>query len=220
MPSLDAQYVQRMEDVLALYEKPFSRREPVICFDERPVQLLDSKRDMLPMHSGAIARRDFEYVRCGTTNLFCAVEPRTGRHFVKATRCRKAFAEAVRDLARRYPNARKIHLVLDNLNIHTRFSLTRRFGWKEGLRLWSRFCVHYTPVHGSWLNQAEIEVSLVSRQCLGHQRVASVETLRDRTRAWERDANRHRVPIRWAFTTAEARHIFHYHPEDFIRDED
>ncbi|NOK09785.1 IS630 family transposase [Corallococcus exercitus] len=108
VPQLDAQYVQRMEDVLDLYEKPFTRREPVVCFDERLVQLLDSKRDVRPMHPGAVTRRDFEYVRCGTANLFCAVEPRTGRHFVKATRCRKAadFAQAVRDLARRYPNAR------------------------------------------------------------------------------------------------------------------
>ncbi|MBU8900949.1 IS630 family transposase [Corallococcus sp. M34] len=137
VPKLDAQYVQRMEDVLRLYEKPFSRREPVVCFDERPVQLLDSKRDVLPMHAGAVARRDYEYVRCVTANLFCAVEPRAGRHFVKATRSRKAadFAEAVRGLAHRYPNARKIHLVLDNLNVHTRFSLTRRFGWRQGLRL-------------------------------------------------------------------------------------
>jgi hypothetical protein len=211
-----------MEDVLQLYEKPYSAREPVVCFDERPVQLLDSKRGPQPMSPGKPMRTDYEYVRCGSANLFCAVEPKAGWHFVKATLCRKApdFAEALNDIARHYATARRIHLVLDNLNTHSPVSLTRRFGWREGMRLWRRFSVHYTPKHGSWLNQAEMEVSLVSRQCLGRQRLPNIEQLKARTKAWERDANRRRVRIQWAFTVPKARQTFHYRPADFIRPED
>jgi hypothetical protein len=222
VPQLDAQYVQRMEDVLNLYEKPYNPREPVVCFDEKPVQLLDAVRPALPVRPGREARRDNEYVRCGTANLFCAVEPKAGRHLVKATPNRKApeFARALRDIAEAYPRARRIHLVLDGLSTHSRFSLTRTFGWTQGLRLWRRFCVHYTPKHGSWLNQAEIEISLVSRQCLGKRRLPALGTLQHEVRAWARRATRHHVRIRWAFTTPKARQKFRYRPEDFIPPKD
>jgi hypothetical protein len=212
MPRLDAQYVERMEDVLSLYEKPLSSTEPVVCFDERPVQLLGWHRQGTPMRRGRPARFDYEYERCGSANLFCAVEPKAGWHWVKATRCRKAddFAHALRDVAAHYPQARRIHLVFDNLSTHSPFSLTRTFGWRCGQRLWKRFCVHRTPVHGSWLNQAEAQTSMVSRQCLGKRRIPDVERLGQEVRAWARDATRRRVRIRWTFTVPTARRTFHY----------
>ncbi|RKH11172.1 hypothetical protein D7V97_11855 [Corallococcus sp. CA053C] len=130
-----------------------------------------------PTGLGALRIRPV-YVHCGTANLFCAVESRAGWHFVKASAHRKApdFAEALKDVAAHSPRARRIHLVLDNRNIHSRFSLMRHFGWGEGLRLWKRFCVHDTPVHGSWLNQAEVEVS----RSEGLPRAASPPQPRDR----------------------------------------
>ncbi|NPC46773.1 IS630 family transposase [Corallococcus exiguus] len=158
-----------MEDVLALYQRPLCPTEPVVCFDERPVQLLEWVRPASPASPGREARRDYAYFRCGTANLFCTVEPKAGWHFVKATPNRKspAFAEALQDIAKRYPEANTIHLVLDNLSTHSRHALEVRYGVRAGRRLWRRFTPHYTPVHGSWLNQAEVEISLLSRQCLG-----------------------------------------------------
>src|SRR5262249_41034002 len=155
--------VERMEALLDLYERPLDPKEPVICLDERPVQLLDFERFRVPCGPGRIAKQDYEYVRCGTANLFCSVEPKAGRHRIRATPNRKApaFAEEMRDIVRRYPHARTIHVVLDNLNTHSEKSLVERFGLRRGRRLWNRFTVHYTPKHGSWLNQAEIEIGLV-----------------------------------------------------------
>ena len=163
---LDEEYIRRMEEVLALYEKPFSEEEPVVCIDEKPVVLHRDIRAPLPARPGQLARRDYEYRRSGTANVFCGVEPKAGRHFPKPTPNRSAaqFADYLVEIVARYPQARTIHLVLDNLNTHRRKSLTQRYGEKLGSLLWDRFTVHYTPKHGSWLNQAEIEVSLLSRQ--------------------------------------------------------
>ncbi|WP_426750259.1 IS630 family transposase [Myxococcus sp. Y35] len=168
-PELDAQYMERMEDVLELYERPLCPVEPVVCFDERPVQLLEWGRPASPACRGREARRDCAYFRCGTANLFCAVAPQAGWHFVKDTPNRKseAFAEALWEIANHDPDAETIHLVLDNLGTHSCRALEVRYGRRAGRRLWRRFTVHFTPVHGSWLNQAEVEVSLLSRQGLG-----------------------------------------------------
>jgi transposase len=209
---LDEEYIARMEDVLAVYEQPLSEQEPVVCVDEKPVVLHQEVRSPVAMKPGRVARRDSEYKRCGTANVFCGVEPKAGRHFTKVTANRSSpqFADYLLEIAEKYPQASTIHLVMDNLNSHTRKALVERFGEPEGGWLWDRFTVHYTPKHGSWLNQAEIAISLFSRQCLGQRRIGDQASLRKQARAWNRRTNRHRVIIQWAFTRKKARQKFGY----------
>jgi len=161
---------------------------------------------------GREARRDSEYERCGTANVFCAVEPKAGRHFTYATADRSAvrFSQVVVDLAIQYPDADTIHLVMDNLNIHRRKSLTDLLGDEVGCEVWNRFTAHYTPRHGSWLIQAEIEIGLLSRQCLDTRRIPNLKELRREVRAWNRDANRRRVRINWKLDRKTARKKFGY----------
>lgn len=222
VPELNAEYIERMEDVLALYEKPHDPREPVVCLDERPVQLHDSARPGRAAAPGKVRREDYEYVRQGTANVFCAVEPLAGRHFTRATANRKApqFAEMVASVIRRYPRAGTIHLVVDNLSTHCKKSLTDHFGEKRGSRLWARLTVHRTPKHGSWLNQAETEISLYSRGCLGGDRVPSLAELQQRTEAWDARMNDERIRIQWRFTVTKARTKFGYRRSRFRRSED
>ena len=200
---LDAEYIRKMEDVLAVYERPYDATEPVICLDEKPVSLHADVRPVRLARPGHLAKRDNEYRRCGTANLFAIVEPKAGRHFTCATpnRSAAAFARVVERVIRAYPRAHRIHLVMDNLNIHCEKSLTDHFGRRRGRSLWRRVRVHFTPKHGSWLNQAEIELSLVSRGCL--------ELKRD-TRAWTMRANKQKLYIHWRFTRTDARRKFGY----------
>ena len=209
---LDRKYIERMEDVLAIYEKPYQVAEPVLCLDEKPVSLHADVRPPRPMRPEKPLRPDNEYKRCGTANVFGVVEPKAGRHFTRATPNRSAaqFAEVVNQVVARYPAAETIHLVMDNLNIHCRKSLVDSFGERKGGSLWDRLTVHYTPKHGSWLNQAEIELSLYSRQCLGKRRIPDLDTLRRETRVWNRKTNRRRTKINWRFTRKKARKAFHY----------
>jgi hypothetical protein len=209
---LDQEYIDRMEDVLAVYEKPYQPAEPVVCLDEKPVSLHADVRPPIPAKPGRPAKQDNEYERRGTANVFGAVEPKAGRHFTTATsdRCAYQFARLVGDIVDQYPFARTIHLVLDNLNIHCGKSLVGYYGEQEGGYLWNRLTVHYTPKHGSWLNQAEIELSLFSRQCLGKRRIPDLEMLQRETQAWNRQANRERTKINWRFTRRKARKLFHY----------
>ena len=162
---------RKMEDVLAVYEKPYNAAEPVVCMDEKPVTLHAEVRPPIRMAPCKIAKRDNEYERRGTANVFCAVEPKAGRHFTLPTPNRSAleFAQALRRIVDHHPFARTTHLVMDNPNIHCRKTLTDYFGEGEqdGGYLCDRLTVHHTPTHGSWLNQAEIEISLFARQCLG-----------------------------------------------------
>ncbi len=212
MAELDEEYIARMEDVLAVYEKPLLAREPVVCIDEKPVVLHREVRPPVAMRPGRVARRDGEYQRCGTANVFCGVQPKAGRHFTKVTNDRSSpeFADYLLDLAAGYPEADTIHLVMDNLSSHTRKAVVERFGAEAGEWLWNRFTVHYTPKHGSWLNQAEIAISLFSRQCLGRRRIGDRPALRKETRAWNRRVNRDRVTIQWNFTRKQARQKFGY----------
>lgn len=209
---LDAEYIARMEALLALYEKPYSAKEPVVCLDEKPVSLHAEVRPPRPARPGHIAKRDGEYRRCGTANLFAIVEPKAGRHFTCATpdRSAKQFARVVQRVVGAYPRARTIHFVMDNLNIHCEKSLTDHLGGRLGRRLWRRLTAHFTPKHGSWLNQAEIELSLVSRGCLGRRRLETLAQLRRETRAWTTRANRAKTCIRWRFTRRDARTKFGY----------
>ncbi len=218
----DEEYVRKMEDVLALYEKPYQPQEPVICLDEKPVSLHAEVHEPIPATPGRTAKRDSEYQRCGTANVFCAVEAKAGKHFAWPTPDRSGpeFAKVVRTLVGRYPFTRTIHLVLDNLNTHCRKSLTDYFGPEEGRSLWSRLRVHYTPKHGSWLNQAEIEISLFSRQCLGRRRIGDLPTLKRQARAWNRRINRDHVTIQWRFDRQAARRFLGYNKNLFMRSKD
>lgn len=209
---LTPEYIERMEDVLNLYQKTYREKEPVICFDERPVQLLEDARPSLPARPGKVMKQDYEYIRCGTCNVFCGVEPKAGRHFTKVTKNRKGpeFAKVMEKLARSYPEAKTIHLVLDNLSTHTEKSLTDYYGQKQGEEIWGRFTIHYTPKHGSWLNQAEIEIGLFSRQCMGKDRIGSRQQLRERATAWNRSVNRKKIKIDWGFTIKKAQEVFKY----------
>ena len=219
MAELDAEYLRRREDVLAVYEKPYRASEPVVCLDEKPVSLHADVRPSRPMHPGQVTRRDNEYKRCGTANLFCAVEPKAGRHFTFPTPDRSAaeLAPVLGQIISSYPCAHTIHLVMDNLNIHGRKTLTDYFGEEQGGDLWNRLTVHYTPKHGSWLNQAEIEISLFARQCLGKRRISSLSLLRSEARVWNRTVNRNQVTIDWRFTRIKARQKFNYDKNSFMR---
>lgn len=212
VPELDDDYIVRMEDVLETYEQPYDPEQPVVCLDEKPVTLHADVRTPSPAAPGREARQDSEYERRGTANVFCAVEPKSGRHFTFATPDRSGFefAQAAAEIALHYPDARTIHLVLDNLNIHRRKSLTNLYGEELGGQIWDRFTVHYTPAHGSWLNQAEIEIGILSRQCLGTRRIPDLKTLRREVQAWNRRINRARVRIDWKFNRRKARRKFGY----------
>lgn len=213
VPDLNDEYIRRMEDVLDLYERPYDARTPVICVDEKPTQLLGDGRPSIPATLGCPAKKnDYEYKRNGTANVFCGVEPKTGRHFTKVTKRRKKpdFAEFMKDISEAYPKAQKISVVLDNLNTHNESSLIARFGDELGRRIWSRFDVHYTPKHASWLNQAEIAIGIFSRQCLGKDRIPTIEMLESRAAAWNARANKKRIVINWTFTTKKARKKLKY----------
>ena len=211
-----------MEDVLKVYERPYDPAEPVVCLDERPVNLHGEKRKGRHARPGKPARYDYEYVRKGTANIFCAVEPRAGKHITRVTAQRGGpdFAKLLSVIACSYREAKTIHLVLDNLSTHFVSSLIAHYGEKDGRALWSKFDVHYTPKHGSWLNQAEIEIGILNRQCLGRRRIAAIEELRNQVAIWNRRANRSRQTINWRFTRKKARTRFGYHPLKISRSKD
>jgi hypothetical protein len=216
---LDEEYITKMEDVLEVYERPYNQQEPVVCLDEKPITLHADVRPASPAAPGREARRDNEYERCGTANVFCAVEPKAGRHFTFPTPNRSGFefARVAVELALAYPEAKTIHLVMDNLNIHRRKALADVFGAEMAAQVWDRLTVHYTPTHGSWLNQAEIEIGLFSRQCLGKRRIPSLKILKAEARAWNRRMNRARVKINWKFDRRAARRKFGYKCKPFTR---
>lgn len=194
-----------MEDVLEVYHRPYDADRPQVCLDESSKQLLEHTRVPLPASRGNPARVDDEYKRCGTGNIFAAIEPLTGRTVVEATEQRTAvdMARFLRRLSDEiYPTATVIVLVLDNLNIHALSCLYEAFEPREARRLVERFEIHRTPKHGSWLNVAEIFLSTLSRQCLD-QRIASIPHLRSLIAAWQ--ASRPSAKVAWRFTTANAR---------------
>jgi len=202
-----------MEDILAVYEKPLAELEPVVCIDEKPVVLHADLRPPLAM------RPDSEYEGCGTANTFCGVEPKAGVHFTKATPDRSSpqFADYLLQIAQHYPAADTIHLGMDNLSSHSRKAVVERYGEQAGDWLWDRFSVHYTPTPGSWLNPAEIAISLFSRQCLGRRRIPSLGDLRREAKAWNSRMKRDRVTIDWRFTRRKARLKFAYKRNQIMR---
>lgn len=196
-----------MEDVLALYQKQYCRPYPVVCMDEKPYQLLAETRDPIPMKPGSPERQDGEYVRNGTCSIFVFTEPLAGwRHVaVCERRTRIDWANQVRELLEvHYPKAQKVRLVMDNLNTHTMASLYEAFTPDVARSLAKRLEIHYTPKHGSWLNIAEIELSVMSKQCL-ERRISSIDSLRLELAVWETTRNRSQKGVDWQFTTADAR---------------
>ena len=166
VPELDEAYIAAMEDVLETYEKPYNPAQPVVCLDEKPVTLHAEVRPPTPAAPGREARQDSAYERRGTANVFCAVEPKAGRHFTFVTPDRSGveFAKALFELALADPEAETIHWLMDNLSTHSRKPLTDLCGEEFGGEIWDAFRPHYTPGHGSWLHQAEIEIGLFSQQ--------------------------------------------------------
>lgn len=216
IPKLTEEYIERMEDILDLYQRPYNPKEPVVCLDEKSIQLLAEVRDPVTSSTTAVRKRDYEYKRNGTRNIFVAVEPKGGRRRLKVTKRRKKpdFARALRELIiNRYPEADTIHLVMDNLNTHFRKSLTETFGQAEADRLWSRITPHYTPKHASWLNMAEIEIGILSRQIL-KARIPDEQALKTGIRTWQAQRNRRRKKINWRFTKEDARKVLKYEPAD------
>ena len=216
----DARFILNMEDVLGIYKMVYNPRIPVICMDEKPVQLLDEIRERVsakPLRTspdtglpipGTVERIDNEYVRCGTASIFMFTEPLGGWRHTIALKTRKKgdFALLMREVSERYyPDVDKIILVGDNLNTHNPASFYEAFRPEIAYALAKKFEFHYTPLHGSWLNIAECELSSLSRQCLGDHRISSLEELNSIISDWELDRNTRQKGVNWQFTTEDAR---------------
>ena len=205
-----------MEDVIALYERPYDGDYPVVCMDETCKQLIGEVHEPIPCAPGRPARVDHEYVRNGVAEVFLEVEPLSGKRHVAAAehRTRKDWARWIKGmLDERYPTAVQVRLVLDNLNTHCLASLYETFAPQEARRLAERLEIHYTPKHGSWLNMAEIELSALSRQCLD-RRIPDLQTMHRQMAAWEQHRNNRQSTIHWHFFTPDARtKLRHLYPQ-------
>lgn len=196
-----------MEDVLEVYKRPYDEQRPLVCMDETSKQLLEDKIEPLPMEPGQPQRYDYEYIRRGVANLFLCFMPLEHKRLIQPTerRCREDWAALMKYLADEvYPDAEKIVVVLDNLNTHSPASFYQAFSAEEARRLVERFEFHYTPKHGSWLNMAEIEFSVLARQCLS-RRIPDLETLDREVQAWSNQRNASGASVDWRFTTEDAR---------------
>ena len=202
-----AEFVAAMEDVLEVYHRPHDPSRPLVCMDECSKQLIAEVRDPLPPRPGAVAKYDSEYERRGTANVFMAIEPLAGRRTVQVTdqRTRTDWALFIRYLLLTvYPEAAVLVLVMDNLNTHGIASLYEAFEPALARALAARLEIHYTPKHGSWLNMAETELSVLSRQCLD-RRIESKDKMTQEVASWEQERNQACTKIDWRFTTADAR---------------
>lgn len=203
-----------MENILHLYQLPYDPKRPLICFDERPCQLIEDVLMPLPMEPGKTKREDYHHKRNGVCTVFLAFEPLTGQRFVQVReqRTKKDYAEFMQALAEHYPAADKIVLIQDNLNTHTPGSFFQAFSPQEAFALAQRFDMHYTPTKASWLNMVEIELSILSKQCLD-RRIGDIETLTREVLAWTRRRNDQNATVRWQFTQINARDKFEkYYP--------
>lgn len=206
-PEADGEFVAAMEEVLEVYQRPYDPQHPVLCMDESSKQLIGEVRMPLPAKPGEPMRYDCEYVRNGTANLFMAFEPLAGWRKVEATqhRGRSEWAQFIAELLTgRYQQVEKLVLVMDNLNTHAIGSLYETFAPEKARALAQKLEIHYTPKHGSWLNMAEIELSILSRQCL-EERMEDQATLEKHLEAWQKPRNRTHRAMDWQFTTADAR---------------
>lgn len=214
VPELNDEYIERMEDILNLYGREYYDKEPVVCLDEKPIQLLeDLKKTRFSDRGGIkIKRRDHQYKRKGTANTFCCVEPLAGKYHLYVTKNKKGFefAKVMNRLSKKYKKADVIHIVMDNYCTHKINSLIEYYGVAKGTELWDRFEIHYTPKNASWLDQAEIAIGLYSKQCLGKNRIPNIEILREKTKAWNRAINKKKLKINWKFNVDKARETFNY----------
>ncbi len=207
IPKVDAEFVARMEDVLDLYADLPRRDEPVVCFDESPVQLIGEARAPKPVAPGLPARFDYEYRRNGTANLFVMIDAHKPWRNVKVTDRRTSadFAECMRELVdEHYPDASRIRVVLDNLSTHSAAALYQSFAPTEARRILRHIEFHYVPKHASWLNMVEIEIGVLKKECLD-RRIAERSMLVSEIATWQRTRNAAREKIRWMFTVDKAR---------------
>ena len=206
-PQADAEFVAAMEDVLDVYQQPYDEKYPLWCMDEKPFQLLDESRRPLPMRPGDITRIDDEYIRNGTVSVFCFIQPHTGKiiHAVEPTRTAIDWSEKVNFLVDEVnPDAKKVILVMDNLNTHNTASLYKAFPLEEARRIARKLEIHYTPKHGSWLDIAEIGINIMTRECL-NRRIPDIETLRAELKARNEVYNSAPTEINWQFSNETSR---------------
>jgi transposase len=212
IPELNEEYIKRMEAILDIYEKEYDEKNPVICIDENPAVLHENKKEVISAKPGRVKKVDYEYSRNGVANIFCAIEPLQGNYKLQVTekKTREDFAKFLASIERQYQAAEKITLIMDNYITHFQESLVNFYGKEKGIKIWNKFDIHYTPKHGSWLNQAEIAIGMYNRQCLGNTRIPDIETLNKKTRAWEKIIKKRKVIIKWKFNKQMAREKFKY----------
>ena len=199
--TIDAEYRERMYDVLSLYEEDYDPEKPLICIDEKPKQILGDKRKSIPMKPGSPEKYDYEYVRNGTANIFMAVEFKAGKRMTLVTnrRTKIDFAHFVKALVERNSKTKTTHLVMDNLNTHKEKSLEEAFGKEEAEKILKNVEFHYTPKHASWLNAAEIEINVMDIECTG-RRIGDMGNLVHEVDSWTKRRNEHENKINWKFT--------------------
>ncbi len=206
LTNIDGEFIARMEALLDLYELPYNPDFPVICFDERPCQLIGNVIAPLPVRPGEAQKEDYHYKRNGTCSIFVAVEPLSGLRVIRVfkQRTKKQYALFMQEFASLYPDAKCIQLVQDNLNTHSFGSFYESLPVDEAHRLMKRFKFHYTPKKASWLNMAEIEIAALAKQCLD-RRIQSISIMKREVKAFEKKRNRKKIKIQWRFTTPKAR---------------
>jgi len=210
-PRENSHFVAAMEQVLDVYKRPYNKARPVVCMDETPKQLIKEVRKSLPIRPGFEKRVDYEYSRSGVCNVFMVNEPLAGKRFTKVTnqRTKNDWALLIRFICDKlYPSAEIITLVMDNLASHSAAALYETFEPAEAKRIWDRLEFVYTPKHGSWLNMAEIELNVLTKQCL-NRRIDNIKTVREEVKAWQNHRNNRDARIKWQFTTKDARVKLH-----------
>jgi hypothetical protein len=205
-PEHNGSFVANMERVLDVYKRPLDPLHPVVCMDESPKQLIGEVRPPVPASPGQPAKQDYEYRRVGVCNIFLACEPLAGKRLVTITerKTKRDWAVFLEQIAGHYCNADKITLVMDNLNTHEPGALYEAFPPEKAKALWDRFEFVYTPKHGSWLNMAEIELNVLTGQCL-NRRIDDIEVARKEVNAWQKHRNNRQAKVNWQFTTKDAR---------------
>lgn len=208
-PEQNGSFVAHMERVLSVYKRILNPRNPVVCMDESPKQLIAETKVPISASPGQPARHDYEYKRCGVCNIFLACEPLAGKRMVKISdrKTKQDWACFLEDIANQYEEAEKITLVMDNLNTHAPGSLYETFPPDKAKALWDRFEFVYTPKHGSWLNMAEIELNVLIGQCL-NRRIDDIEIAKRESSAWQEYRNNKNAKVNWQFTTKDARTKF------------
>ena len=205
-PEQNGDFVAHMEMVLDIYKRPYNPKYPIVCMDESPKQLIKETRQAIRARPGSLVKFDYEYERCGVCNIFLASEPLAGKRIVKTTerRTKQQWAKFIEAIAKEYKNADKITLVMDNLNTHKPGSLYEIYSPEKAKKLWDRFQFVYTPKHGSWLNMAEIELNVLTGQCL-NRRIDKISNVIKECKAWQEHRNNMNAKINWQFTTGNAR---------------